>query len=99
MITPRPLEEGYKPVYAVKDEMTGFGSPLVYENQQVAIRDFVACAKEVGTTINKWLDDYALYYIGQFCPEYGTILGEIEPILVLRAKSVVNGGNFDETDE
>lgn len=109
MISARPLEEGYKPVYAVKDEMTGFGSPMVYENQQAALRDFAAAAKDPETVINRWKDDYALYRIGQYNPEYGTIIGEIEPILVIRAKCIIggstagteciNGGSTDEAKE
>lgn len=89
-ITAKPLEDGYKPVYAVKDEMTGFGSPMVYENGQVALRDFAAAAKDPTTTINKWKEDYALYRIGQYNPEYGYFVSEDEPILVIRAKNVVS---------
>lgn len=88
-ITAKCLEDGYKPVYAVKDEMTGFGSPIVYENQQAALRDFAACANEPGTVINQWKEDYALYRIGQYNAEYGHFISEDEPILVVRARTIV----------
>lgn len=89
MITAKPLEDDYKPVYAVKDEMSGFGSPMVYENGQVALRDFAAAAKDPTTAINKWKEDYALYRIGQYNSEYGSFIPEDEPILVIRAKTIV----------
>ncbi len=88
-ITAKPLEDGFKPVYAVKDEMTGFGSPIVYENGQVALRDFAAAAKDPTTAINKWKEDYALFRIGQYNAEYGYFISEDEPILVIRAKTIV----------
>lgn len=89
-ITPKELFEGYKPAYAVKDEMTGFGSPMIYENQQSALRDFAAAAKDPATVINRWKDDYALYRIGQYNAEYGYFISEEEPILVIRARTVVS---------
>lgn len=91
-ITPKELHDDYKPVYALKDEMTGFGPPMVYANAQAALRDFVSTARDENSTIAKFRDDYALYRIGQYSYDEGYFEPEIEPILVLRAKNVAIPG-------
>lgn len=91
-ITPKELHDNYQPVYAVKDEMTGFGNPMVYVNQQAALRDFISVVRNEESTIAKFRDDYALYRIGQYSYDEGYFEPELEPILVLRAKNVAIAG-------
>lgn len=98
-ITPKALHDDYNPVYAVKDEMVGFGPPMVYASQDAALRDFVAAVRNPDMTIFKFRDDYALYRIGQYSYDEGYFDPEIEPILVLRAKSVSIDVKEDKDDE
>lgn len=98
-ITPKALHDDYFPVYAVKDEMVGFGPPMVYPSQEAALRDFVSVVRNPDMTIFKFRDDYALYRIGQYSYDEGYFDPELEPILVLRAKNVVINVKEDEDDE
>lgn len=98
-VIPKELHDNYQPVYAIKDEMTGFGPPMVYVNQQAALRDFVSAVRNDETTIAKFRDDYALYRIGQYSYDEGYFDPEIEPILVLRAKNVALAGKDDVVDD
>lgn len=95
----KSVYEGYKPAYAVKDEMVGFGSPMIYENNQVAIRDFASAVKDVDSVMSKWKNDYALYRIGQYNNEYGYFIAEDEPVLIIRARSIVLEEDYNEGKE
>lgn len=98
-ITPKELHDNYQPVYALKDELTGFGPPMVYVNQQAAMRDFASFIRSEDFLISKFRDDYALYRIGQYSYDEGYFDPEIEPILVLRAKNVAIVVKEDKNDE
>lgn len=75
-------------LYAIKDELVGFGSIMLEQNEMSARRDFAyACNKE-GTLLKENKKDYTLYYLGEFDIEKGTI-NSVAPEVVLNGSSIV----------
>lgn len=76
------------PVYAVRDlKADGFGTPMIYVNENVAKRDFdyrIHNDNSMGFSPN----DYDLYHIGSFNSRTGVIEGLDMPVLI------INGGQI-----
>ena len=68
-----------KQVYSIYDKKAMFYGPLmVYDNRVSALRDFEQVCLNSQAMINKYPDDFVLYYVGTFETENG----RLEPCLV-----------------
>lgn len=71
-----------KSIFAVFDAKAGlFGDPFVSVNTDTAIRDFAHAVNTDGTQINRYPEDYALHFLGNFNDETGEIQPGVEIIL------------------
>lgn len=75
-------------IYSVKDEQTHFQNPFVMVSEGEAIRAFTQIALDPASTICKSKADYALYEIGVWNMEDGTISANKLPKMIMRANSV-----------
>lgn len=57
-------------LYSIKDELVGFGKPVVMENNDVAIRQFSDLVN-VSPEYRDHAKDYSLYFVGEFFPDLG----------------------------
>ena len=73
-----------RPVYAIHDEFTGFGSPFVDVNDASAQRNFAFAINNNGDTMTFSPKDYALYKLGEFDHESGAFEPLPCPLLVVR---------------
>lgn len=65
------------PAYALRDIYVGFGGPQIWQNEEVAKRDFKYKVNQEMGMMNYQPKDYSLYKIG----EYNTDTGRFEPQL------------------
>lgn len=54
------------PVFAIRDEKVGFGSPQIFLNEEVAKRDFAYHVNMEGSPMAFAPKDYSLYKIGRY---------------------------------
>lgn len=83
-----------KILYSVQDKKAGFfGSPFFSLNDAMAARDFNNAAEEPGTLLNKNPEDFALYRLGSYDTESGSVESEKQPVWVSNVKimEVSNG--------
>lgn len=76
-------------IYAIHDDLTGFGSPFVDVNDASARRNFAFAVNNNGDTMTYSPKDYALYKIGTFDHESAAIEVLPCPVLVVRADILV----------
>lgn len=81
-------------LYAMKDELTGFMSPLAEVNDDVALRNWKYAVFE-SSSIKAAPADYALYMLGAYDTETGMIIPEKVPKCLLRANSIVKKGESE----
>lgn len=84
-------------VYSVRDHLTGFMTPVLEQNEAVAVRNFsMACDRmKAESSVMAWKpSDFALYQIGSFDSESGLIAPVQPPVLVCHGDSV-SGGSKD----
>lgn len=81
-------------VYSIRDVLTGFMTPVLEQNDAVAMRNFsLACSTQAkDSSLMRFRPaDYSLYRIAQFNSEDGSIRS-LDPIeLVCTGDSVVGG--------
>lgn len=78
-------------VYSIRDVKSGFLTPTVEINDDVACRNFSHAIQTGDSVFRTHARDFALYRIGTFDVETGYIGNEGLPILVLEASDVVRG--------
>lgn len=62
-------------IYSVRDKLVGFGGPLAFQDDKVAIRWFEAfCQEKIRNEYTK-AKYYDLYHIGDFDTEKGELMG------------------------
>lgn len=61
------------PVYSIKDELVGFGSPIVEQNEATALRNFTYAMNRPDSLANENKKDYTLYKIAEYDTEKGCI--------------------------
>lgn len=86
-------------LFAIRDFLTGFLAPLMEQNEQVAIRNWVYAvnnAEQSQFFIHP--KDYCLYYIGEYDLETGRISALPEPVPVLSALEAKNMAGKENTD-
>lgn len=76
-------------VYAIKDRLTGFLSPVIENNENVAIRMFTELVNDPNTNIHRTPRDYDLYHLGKFDTETGAISGSAPRLLVSGSEVIV----------
>lgn len=54
------------PVYAIRDEKVGFGTPRIFLNEEVAKRQFGFEVNQEGSPMAYAPSDYSLYMIGKY---------------------------------
>lgn len=77
------------PMYSYRDSKVGFGSPIVEQNEQTAVRGFSYAINSNDGLMNFSPKDYDLYKIGEFDFEKGVVVPELVPILVCSGTSVL----------
>lgn len=60
-------------IYSLKDEMVGFGNPVIFRNDAEAERNFLELLKDRNTKIGVWPTDHSLWYLGQYDEKTGII--------------------------
>lgn len=78
-------------IYAIKDiAIEAFGQPIFVRAQGQAVRSFMDECKNPESQLNKYPNDYELYYIGEYQDETGTIMG-VTPERINRATDFTQG--------
>lgn len=67
-----------KNLFAVKDEIEGFGSPIVASNKAKAMLIFGDEIQHPDSMLNKHPENYSLYALGQYNEETGEIISKVE---------------------
>lgn len=75
-------------VYAIKDELVGFGSIMVEQNEASAVRGFSYACKKADTLMAENKKDYTLYELGTYDTEKG-VIEPCAPTVVLNGSSVI----------
>ncbi|UPW41468.1 nonstructural protein [Dipodfec virus UA23Rod_1217] len=78
-------------MYSVKDHLTGFMSPVLEQNDAVAMRNFaMACdISRSDKSLMSWKpSDYSLYRIADFDSDTGALTPLIPPVLVCNGDSI-----------
>lgn len=89
-------------VYSIRDVRTGFLTPTVEINDDVAVRNFSHAVQTGETVFWTHAADFALYRIGSFDVDTGRLTPEQLPVLVLEAYDVIRQlgtPNRDSIDE
>lgn len=67
-------------IYAVQDRKAGtFARPFTIQNDAMAVRAFVAAKQDPSSELSKYPEDFALYYLGTFDDDTGTIIQPTPP--------------------
>lgn len=80
-------------IYSIRDELSGFQSIFLHQNDALALRDFqAACSSLPGdlTPMRFRPTDFSLYHLGSF----HTDIGVIQPLSPIEV--VARGGSFDD---
>lgn len=77
-------------LYAIKDELSGYASPITIKNDELAMRWFTTQVNS-NEMMKESAKDFSLWKIGEFNTESGLVVGEPlnELKLIIRAESVV----------
>lgn len=76
-------------VYSIRDVRTGFLTPTVEINDDVAMRNFSHAVQSGETVFWSHAADFSLYRIAAFDVDTGRITPEQLPVLLLEASDVV----------
>lgn len=77
-------------IYSVRDELSGFLPPALYDNEELAKRDFkYMCVNNEQIKMSP--SDYTLYFLGEFDTDLGTLTQLELPRHVIRASSILKG--------
>lgn len=68
-------------IYAIRDVKTGFLTPTVDMNDDSAIRNFGHACQNTDSLFFTYPEDYALYEIGTYDTENGTIVPTLPNVL------------------
>lgn len=72
-------------LYALKDELNGFTSPIPFTNEEMAKR-YLKDQYSSNPTVKNTPEDFSIWRVGEYDTEKGNLIGE-EPVLIERAKS------------
>lgn len=67
-------------MYAIKDRLTGFTTPIPLSNDEVALRWFKELT-ETDTSVRVSPDDYSLYHMGTYDSETGEYTNDIKEVV------------------
>lgn len=77
-------------MYAIQDSLSGFLTPVLEQNDAVAMRNFrMACESQQSSLMHFRPSDFSLYHIADFDSSSG-VLSPVVPLEI-----VCNGGSFD----
>ena len=86
-------------VYAIRDVKSGFMSPAVEVNNEVAIRNFSYAVRH-NEMFDTFASDYSFYRIGDFDSDTGVLTPYTPPVFLLEARAaapkVLNSGGLDD---
>lgn len=82
-------------VYAIRDVKSGFMTPTVEVNNEVAIRNF-AYAVLHNEMFDSFASDYSFYRIGDFDTDTGTLKPCTPPVFLLEARAAARKEKVDE---
>lgn len=73
-------------LYAILDTKVGYYTPFEEKTDETAKRAFIATARQPETMINKFPEDYALWYMGYYDTQTGKIDQEQnnKPCMIMR---------------
>lgn len=77
-------------IYAVRDELLGFGAPVIRDNDAVAVRAFDNDVNFDNSPYAKHPNDYSLFHIGEFDTDSGDITAST-PRFVATASDFIGG--------
>lgn len=82
-------------IYCIRDSLTGFMSPVIEQNDAVAMRNFaMACDRfphEQGASLMKWRpQDYSFFCLGEFDSDSGKITPLDVPRFIASGDSVAS---------
>lgn len=77
-----------KNLYAIKDEKVGFLTPILEENDNVAIRNFTYTLCDSKNICNFAKSDFNLYYLGTFNTDNGMFAQDEIPKLICSGGSL-----------
>lgn len=67
-------------IYAVLDRKAGtFARPFTIQNDQMAMRAFMAAKQDVASEMSKYPEDFALYALGTFDDDTGALSQPVPP--------------------
>lgn len=75
-------------MYCVKDKLNRFFEPHVYDNDDVAKRDFALAIQKGSSLLASCPSDFELYFVGSFDQEVGKFL-PLEPCKLIDGVSVL----------
>lgn len=82
-------------VYSIRDHLSGFQTPVIEENDALALRNFQMAIdqypRERGATLMSWRpSDFDLFKIGDFDSSAGRIFPLVPPELISSGLSISN---------
>lgn len=81
-----------KPMYAIRDQLVGFLTPSLAENDDAAIRQFsVLINQDTGTLLASTPQYFDLYKIGEYDMDDGKLIPLKDKQLLVTGLSVVKG--------
>lgn len=86
-------------VYAIRDVKTGFMTPTIQANDDVAVRDFTHAVVNSDGVLNSFCADFSLYSLGTFDSDTGVLSPLLLPTLVVDGVSAIRsfrGGVLDD---
>lgn len=75
-------------VYCIKDEKVGFLTPILEDNDQVAIRNFTYALSDEKNICNFAKSDFNLFLLGTFDTEKGMFTQDSVPELIASGGSI-----------
>jgi len=80
-------------MYSVRDSKAEvFGSPFYKRTHGEAEREFTTLANDPQSTVNKFPEDFDLYYVGSYDNDSGKILALDSPQHIVKAVQLVKTG-------
>lgn len=74
--------------FSIKDELTGFKTPIINPSEEDIRRTFQIEASNPGSLINKCKKDFSLWLIGEWDPEEGKFENYPEKKLIERRENI-----------
>lgn len=76
-------------MYALKDELNGFTSPIPFTNDEMAKR-YLRDQFEANPTVKNSPKDFSIWRVGEYESETGVFKGEEKNVLIERAENYGN---------